>query len=351
MPKSDLERFVLDALTEAGAIAEPRGYGLTEVMLPDALAARLSVSAWLLLAFESEAAREAPDALLVTYGHPLLDELIAYVLERRRGFRFYPSLESRDYDLSEQRVSALVEDGLEFRKTRRPVILSMMPVMCYDFLFGFRVTWQSSTRIEETMTTLVNGHGHSLAESEPQYQRCFWQERPEPEAIVLPTLPTLAFQTICQQAWVGIQDLARTRSKALMALDQGKYDIEYQRMQTYYAGTLEDLGTKIDKAPEERKAVIRERYQAAVADRDRRLADLQAAYHVEHQVALDHARLYAVPRMRVSLGLQHKSSQLPAVVLVNLLTRTLDPFDCQGCGRPAQSLSWDDGWFGGCCRS
>ncbi|MCL4519989.1 MAG: hypothetical protein M1415_00130 [Firmicutes bacterium] len=351
MPKADLQRFVLDALHQAGGIAEPKGYGLTEVLVPQALAERLNIPPLVTLAFESEAAREEPHALLVTYGHPLVDDLIAYILERQRGFRFYAHLEPHDYEVSSERALALVEETLEFRKTRRPAIEAMSPVLCYDFSFGFRVTWQSSSRIEETLVKLVDGNGNALAAGEAAYDRVFWANHLGPHEEKLPSLPPVAFQTLWQKASVEIESLARHRAKDLVALDQGKYDTEYQRMSVYYNGTLKDLDDKIAKAPVERKEALAERRQAVLADRDRRLADLRAAYDVDHQVALDHVRMFVVPRVAVSLRLQQKTEQLPAHVLINLLTRGLDPFPCQRCGLPTVTVSWEGRWVGDCCQS
>ena len=348
MPKNDIERFVLDALAAEGAAMETLGYGLTEVVIPEALALVLQVPPLMTLVFDSEAHREAPEAMLVTYGHPLVDALIAYTLERHRGFRFYVHLDPHDYAVSAERVQSLLGQTLEFRKTRKPEVVSMAPIMGYDFSFRFRVAWQSSSRVEEVAEHLVDSQGNALSSSE--YDRTFWQTEPGPHERVLPTMPPRPFAHLYQKVRQATEADAKARSKKLAESDRSQYDREYQRMQTYYQSTLQELKSKMATSSNDcRSQVFQERYRAAEADRDRRLADLRGAYTVDYQIVLDHVLMYGVPRMMVWLGLQQKAEHLSVPVLINLLTRTLDPFPCQVCSMPARSLTFESVWVGECC--
>ena len=83
---SDLEQFVLDYLQEADSIVEPPAYGVYEVLLPEAVAGRWQVPAYLQLAF-AETAQE--DVTQLGYNHPLVAQMVQEAHEQPASARLY----------------------------------------------------------------------------------------------------------------------------------------------------------------------------------------------------------------------------------------------------------------------
>src|SRR5712692_649334 len=71
---SDLADFVLDFCRAFGGIVEPPAYGVHDVLLPESVAAQLSVEPLQRLAFDETATGE-PFTLL-SYGHPLVERMV-----------------------------------------------------------------------------------------------------------------------------------------------------------------------------------------------------------------------------------------------------------------------------------
>ncbi len=350
MPNSEIETFVVAALEAAGATVESLGYSLTDAVLPEPLASKLGVSALLRLTFDSEVAQENTDAVLVTYGHPLVDALVEHTLSERRGFQLYANLTPEVCMLGPDRALSLLNRSVSFRHARPPQFRSSQTLLASDLSIGFRVRYQSATRVEEFINVWMDAHGTVLCDAGPLYAQQPWTFRlPSQWAKVPFTTPDPVDQLLAK-ARVYAEGQASSRAQAIFASDRTQYASERARMVAYYEQTLKDLKNKLAAADDAHRDTLNGRYQAALADRDRRLADLDAAYTVHHEVSWDYLVWHISPRLLLSFTVQSRDRQLPIDVLYNPLTRTLQPPRCGQCGNPAQDLSWRrDAWIGACC--
>ncbi len=351
MPNSEIESFVLAALEAAGATLEPLGYSLTDALLPEDLATKLGGAPLLRLTFDSEVAQEDPDAVLVTYGHPLVDSLVEHTLTQRRGFQLYSDLTPDACGLSPDRALNLLNRAVTFQHARPPQFRSSQYILASELSVGFRVRYQSATRVEEFINVWVDAEGTILGDVGPIYTQQPWTFRLPAQWAKVPFTPPDPVDQILTKARAHAEGEAAKRAQEMFASDRAQYDSERARTIAYYEQTMNDLKTKAKTADDTRRDTLDGRYQAALADRDRRLADLENAYTVHHEVFWDYMAWHVFPKLIVSFTVQSRDRQLSVDALYNPLTRTLEPPRCGQCGNPAQDLSWRRTvWVGACCR-
>lgn len=80
---SDLKDFVLDFYRVNGALVEPPRFGVTEVLLPDALAESLDAPALQEIVFDEAEAGVEDDHLHLAPGHPLVERIVEQTRRRR----------------------------------------------------------------------------------------------------------------------------------------------------------------------------------------------------------------------------------------------------------------------------
>jgi hypothetical protein len=105
---TELQDFVLDTLRTQGAVVEPPAYGVSDVLLPDDLAARLGVEAFQRLTFDEAAA--GPGITHLTYGHALVERLAELVCAAPVCTRFYIN----DVRLNKSGLAELARAALSF---------------------------------------------------------------------------------------------------------------------------------------------------------------------------------------------------------------------------------------------
>ncbi len=354
MPERTLERFVVDALHHQGAIAELDGDSTLDVLLPDDLARTLASPAELHVAFDPEVAAERPDSTFVTYGSPLLDGLIARTLDDDRVFTSYSSLEA--FSLPPQ-ILDQVHSAVLLVKSRPPALADHSTYLYKDVGFVFRASYESDERVEEEVEVLVTGDGYPASEHLASYRRHVWETtRDDSPAATLPLGASLPVATLYDTARLEAAAAIRRRADELLRASQSARDRERLQMLGYYEKIVDQLAERMGQLESqadissERIQRAHDRLEAARADRERRLADLDLKYAIEPSAALDHVRIYYVPKAVLDLQVQQGTASLPYQMVYNFVTRRLEPVHCPLCGRRTDRLIYGQrGWQGLCC--
>ena len=345
---SRLEQFVSDSLTLLGAVMEQVDYSLWEVLLPEGMQKNASS---VIMTFDAEVAQERPDAIFVTHGSELLDQLVQHVLHQYQVLVLYSPQASVSVPAH---FGTTLPHQFNFIKCRKPEILSQHTVLMKDALFMFRAAFESDLRVEEAIPVLIRGDGVPLPETWDAYQKVLWTpHREESVCSTVPVDPGMGLTPLYSRALQEIERLMEHRQQILRQESWPAYQNERQRMEEYYAATLEDINKRVVREEDHDKLDrLKSRKKSVQMDQEHRLADLEASYHITTDKRIDHLRLYYGPRVRLRLNLQHRQRQLPATVYFNLVTRRFDPIRCAHCGGPAYSVSWhDEQWMGLCCTS
>jgi hypothetical protein len=354
MPEGALERFVVDALRRQGAIAELDVDSPLDVLLPDDLARTLASPAELHVAFDPEVAAERPGSTFITYGSPLLDGLIARTLDDDRVFPSYSSLKA--FSLPPQ-ILDQVHGAVLLVKSRPPTLAGHSTYLYKDVGFVFRATYESDERVEEEVEVLVTGDGYPVNEHLASYRRHVWEtQRHDSPVATLPLGASLPIATLYDTARQQAAAAVKGRAEDLRRESEPTRDRERLQMLGYYEKIVDQLAERarqLESQPgnsAERVQRAHDRLEAARLDRERRLADLDLKYAIEPTVALDHVRIYYVPKAVLDLRVQHRAVQLPYQMVYNFVTRRLEPVHCQHCGRRTNQLTYgESGWLGPCC--
>ena len=328
-----LRSFVTACLERSGAILEETGYELVEALLPEELSNRLTRD-YLQLAFDSEVARENPQAIFVTYGSPFLEELARL----GAGYGRYTVLYCPDPGTGEKRhLEHEIQQQLHFLRCRPPQIVHQWTEEHVFRGFYFRTVLRSYEKREELLSVVVDGYsghivsdfdvwwGKVVAAGEPSYQL--------PAARLLS--PEKLYQNACREA----ERQARELAASLQHRAAWRMERELARVADYYAQLSQETTKKMAAAGDETKKERLAKQLAAIeADRQRREKDTLERYAVEVDIHLDHLVDYHVPRLHVKLELQHKDRYLNTTVLYNLPAHRLEPPVCPLCGQPATRL-------------
>lgn len=345
---SRLEQFVSDSLSLLGAVMDQVDYSLWEVILPEEMQKK---SSSMIMTFDAEVAQERPDAIFVTHGSELLDQLVQHILDRYPMLVLYYPQNSISVPAN---FDTTLQQQFHFIKCRKPEIVDQHPVLMKDALFMFRAEFESDLRVEEAMAVLIRGDGVFLPDIWDAYRKVLWTpNREESVCSIVPVEPGIGLSALYSVALPEIDRLIEHRQHVLRKESWSAYQNERQRMEEYYEATLEDIDKRIGhEEVQDKLDRLKSRKESVQMDKERRLAELEASYHITTDKRIDHVRLYYVPRVRIRLNLQHRQLQLHATVYFNLVTRRFDPMKCGHCGQPVYSVLWhDDKWIGSCCAS
>lgn len=332
----NVQDFTATYLRRAGAVTEPAGYALLEVLLPDELAVQLE-SEQLRLAFDYEVAAENPGSVFVTHGSQFLDKVVGMasagygrctVLYRPGPLPVLP----RNF---EQKLSKI-----EFVRCRPPkVSLSWVEEVIF-YGYYFRAVFRSHEKSEDLLEVVLNS---STGQPQPEFAQ-WWQrvvpaEAPEHD---LTRAREWAGDKLYAAACREIENQVKARAETVMAGAAGLKKRELSKIAGYYNDIESALNKKLQAANEKDKKDRLEKQLAATrADRIRREKDVVERYGVEVDVRLDHMVGYRVPCLQVKLDVQHKGTVLNHTVLYNPLSGEVEAPVCPCCGQTAWKLEPD----------
>lgn len=320
-------------LNRAGAIVEPAGYALFQVLLPEELIPAFG-SEELLLAFDYEVASETPGSTFVTYGSPLMDTTVRLALDCGRQTALYWSGKLPALPRSlEERLSA----RLEFRHCRPPRVEASWVAENIYYGFYFRCVFRSFEKTEAVIPVFIDGcHGLPAPAFTREAESLFLLEEREYQAAPAPIRPLADLYPVARQE-LGklVQEQARPLQQTALSLQEQ----ELTKVRSYFAETEAEIRQKLAASTDpDRKVRLEQQLAATQADQERRIKDTRARYQVEVDVRLDHLVAYHLPCIFIQLNLQHKTFTLTQTLIYNPLRGDIELPACPRCGRASSCL-------------
>jgi len=325
-----LEAFATALIERRGGVVQPQGDGLCAALLTPGLSGEATESL-VTLAFDPDQAREAPDALMVTYGSPLLDRWVAEALKKGRtcrlwirGLRTHPkALPSPSSALSVEGADLRFGDGV--------------PRGFGTTVFSFRVGFHSDEREEERRAIVVDTfYGRVVRQFLERLGRADLAEDPG-EALGLdpaerPDAGRL-YEVAREELERGLLSDLQVRKLALEA----RRERELGRISSYFDQSVSELTEELADArddPEQSQRLLG-KIAAVQTERTRQLSQVRAKHDLSVRAGL--SSVLEVVQPKVVFPCRIEAPRLPATEF----TLVWDPFletwlapPCPTCGKP-----------------
>lgn len=327
VPDYSLEEFFAAYLKRAGALVEPAGYALREVLLPDELAPHFTGS-HLMLAFNYEVAAETPHSVYVTYGSLLLDKAVR--LAQAYG-RFTDLYWPGDAPSPQKQIERQVSESIEFIHCRTPKQVVQWAVEHTFYAFVFRCTFRSFEKTEGTVTVVVDGYTGCVRPGfEDMWKNVVSVESPAYKVPPVETRPLAElYRTACREA----ENITRRQAADIRRSFRPALGRELARIAGYYQETIRETEKRLAIAEEGKKERLNKQLKAARANWQRREKDAAQRYQVEAELRLDHLIACHLPCLHAKMEVQHKDRFLYQVVVYNPLYGRVDAPACHRCGK------------------
>ena len=348
---SELADFVLDAFRQAGGIVEPPAYAIYEVLLPEDIAHRWDVPTYQRLAFAGEAPPEIADTedfTLMGYGHPLVDTLVeeiraepactvAYVNDLRLEKRGLLELARQELGLTNARMSAAPHGG-------------QAAALCHYVRFNFKAALVTDEKRERLVSVVMDAqagfavpeltHIEQLVrlEEEPAFGHLLpapvrWL--PESQPLSQPVLEGLlerATRAALDELAAPLETLRRRAVRHL--------ELDRARLTEYYDDIAHDLERRITRTSDaDRRASLEDKLVAAQAEREDKLADVEAKYRLRVELDLINLQVIVQPKILLPVQVGNRTAEIERAVVWDPLLHRIEPLACDACGRPMERLT------------
>lgn len=291
------------------------------------------------LTFDPEALPEHPSAQLLTFGLPLLDELLNSAHDRGAiAHAFYDDLNLQPYRLEQQvRRDVSVPQGTELELT------APRPYYVAHAVFWFEASYLGDEKTQAILSAAVDRrYGRLVRHLEPLLAA---EELGEERRWPYPDAPALPLEQAYLLARERVVRTVVAEANSQQRARQAQAGREIARMERYFADLAEELNTRITKAKTkgedtaplaQRKAAL-EREAATRIDELRRKAGVRAQLRLRNLLHLSVPRLFMRARL---VGPKLQPIQLPSVSW-DPLTEKTDALECPNCGQPTYALLLD----------
>ena len=346
---SDLQRFVLEYVEEAGGIAEPAGPGIHEVLLPQHLAEEWRIPSYLRLAFGDT---EHAEAIQLGYNHPLVEQMIAAAQSRPASTHLFV----RGLRLNKTGLVEVAEK--EWRILNARVVAQKRAtidrVRSTYVRFNFKAEILSDEKQERLVSVLMDAHGgYRVPDPAPIEIRANalepgellpslddapmrWQPAGAPplkkplDERTLEALLERAKGAVLQEM-AGDLDALQKRVARFCELDEA-------RLNEYYQELERDLQHRLAGASADRRASLEEKLAAVRRERQQKLADVAERYRVKLNLTLLNLLVIQQPKLVVPLNIENRTTQIGVYAVWDPLLHQLEPLACQVCGEPGQRI-------------
>jgi hypothetical protein len=304
------------------------------VLLPETLTTAYDLPEEQHVTADPEVAREDHVTLLAP-GHPLLNQASEKILtegdigqlqlQRPSG-----SAPNADQLLAAARDEFPVDHG-RIDATGTPTT-GLRPVA----RVGALVTYQLSTSdLHQEQTECWVDVGSRLAIPEPVIDRLRRGDR-EPPAEDAATVPgsTRLTQALAY-AHERLETQARSRRSALSVSARQDFRREHQRTTDYYDQALATLRQRIAAAPADRVGALQARAENMVAERARRIAEVEEKHQPQHSIHPFRLHLLHVPVLRLPVDIRRGDRRYPLTLEWLEPARTFAGLRCPHCDATA----------------
>ncbi len=338
-----LQDFVLAYCEEVGGLIERPAYGLVDLLLPDEIAHRLGTEPLVRLAFIEETAAAHPEAIYLTYGHPLLAGIEENMRSQGLALRRYVN----QVRLERPGLFQLIKDELAFPNAWLQPLenAAEAPQTCYYVRFNFKVALITDEKQEELASVLMNLHtGQPAWELEAQEILPLESEyrlRPMDDAPPL-WRPELPLHSPERLAWLQ-EEAGRTVAFKLVPIIQAlqqrtarRLELDRARLEAFYDDTAANLEQRLARTEDEaRRASLEEKLAFARTDRERKLADVEAKYRLRLNLELINTVLISQPKIALPARVENRYTSVQPTFVWDPLLHRVEPPLCQACGHPA----------------
>lgn len=354
---SELADFVLEAFRQAGGIVEPPAYGVHEVLLPENAARRWAVPTYQRLTFTSEAPAEASDVAgedvaIVGYAHPLVEAL----MEEARAEPACAQVYVNDLRLDKRGLLALARQALAFpnaRLTEAPG-KSRKVSQCHYVRFNFKAALITDEKRERLVSVVMDAQaGFAVPELTRIEQLARLEEKttfehlasalvrwlPGHEALSLPVLEGLLERATRAALDEMTEPLEKLRRRAARYLE-----LDRARLVGYYDDIASDLQRRIERSNDDaRRASLEDKLTVAQAEREAKLADVEAKYRLRVELELINLQVIVQPKILLPVRIGNRAVKIERTSVWDPLLRRIEPLTCDVCGRPATRLTLCNG--------
>jgi len=343
---NELADFVLTAFRQAGGIVEPPAYGVREVLLPAAVARRWGVSDYLRLAFDDV---DREQVTILGYGHPLVETLAEELRARPANARAYIN----DVRLDKRGLFDLARQQLAFPNARLEEVphQTERPGLCHYLRFNFKaalITDEKRERLVSVWMDVQGGHAAHVDEGvvlsdKPGFahlppERSRWSSDGQPlpagdDLLTAPVLSALLERATRAAVVESAESLARLQARAAHFLE-----LDRARLTQYYDDLERNLERRLQRALPERRAALEDKLTATRAERQAKLTDAEAKYHLRVELELVNLLLVAQPKVLLPVQIANRTTRIQRTLVWDPLPHHLEPLVCDVCGQPGETL-------------
>ncbi|NTW97758.1 MAG: hypothetical protein HGB28_04325 [Oscillochloris sp.] len=289
------------------------------------------------LTFDPEALPEHPSAQLLTFGLPLLDELLGAAQERGQVAQVYYD----DLNLQPYRLEQQVLRDLSVPAGTRLELTAPRPLYVAHGIFWFEVSYLGDEKTQALISAAVDRrYGRLVRHLEPLLGGTGLDEQ---RRWAFPDAPAIPLERAYLLARERVVRTVATEANSQQRERHGRAEREITRMERYFADMGEELEVRIAKAAAkgEETASLAQRKLALEREAALRIDELRRKAGVRAQLRLRNLLHLSVPR--IFLRAQLSGPKLPPSPALTVswdpLTEKTDALDCPHCARPTYALA------------
>lgn len=311
MPSS-LDSLAMRFFGSVGLV-EPAGYRIVEVLLDDSVRPYFGGRDYMVFTTSAEVARENPEAQLLAHGSPLLEAMAEASLALGYAAHFYLN----GLNLTRGRTLEKVrQDAPDMGYVLE--IGDEEPYLYHHVAFRFKVSLVADGREEAFHDVAVDLHsGWATTKLEDALLRLYGSQEP----MLLPeTHVELGLNEACGKAMEEVRRAIAPWAQARqLSLRLAAHD-EQAQVSQHYQAIVERLeegksrkGTNLER--------IEEKIRSTLADRERRLEDVERKHSLGIEAALVQLAIVSYPKVAVPLLVQQGRAKLPGMAVWDPLVR------------------------------
>jgi hypothetical protein len=347
---SELADFMLDGFRQAGGLVEPPAYGVYEVLLPEEVARRWSVSVYQRLAFADELSAEVADleeVAVVGYGHPLVETL----MEEARAEPACVWVYVNDLRLDKRGLLSLACKALAFPNARPSAVehKGESTALCHYVRFNFKAALITDEKRERLVAVVMDAQAGFAVPELVHIDQLARLEEESTCGCLLPApvrwlpghevLSQPVLEGLLQRATHAALDELTAPLEALHRRAARHLELDRARLTGYYDDIARDLQRRIKRAEDPaRRASLEEKLAAAQAERGAKLADVEAKYRLRVELELVNLQVIAQPKVLLPVRVGNRTASVERAVVWDPLLHRIEPLACDVCGRAATRL-------------
>jgi hypothetical protein len=348
---TELRDFVLTFYRLAGGLVEPLEFGVYEALLPEALAARLGTESYQQLVFDEKEEQDDDDEITrLTYGHPLIEDIAQDIIAAPAN----ASLHVNAVRLEKRGLADLARQTLNLSNARlvqAPRQVEARSLHHY-VRFTFKAALVTDEKHEQLVSVLLDAQSGyvvpELADLEHQVvlesDNAFknlplapprWRKTTSGDFFSRSFLNAL-LERATRAARTALADpIARLERRADRYLE-----LDRARLAQYYDDIEGDLTRRRNRASDDkRRASLQDKLDAAQAERQAKLDDVEAKYRLRIELELLNLLVITVPKLTLPVEIKNRTTSVTRTVVWNPLLHQIEPLPCDVCGQPATRLT------------